>query len=47
MASSERAQKTTYKTFKQFFYYSNSFEVIFVLNVKIQPKLRNIDWVLT
>ena len=47
MAYSESAQRTTYKTFKQFFYSSNSFEVIFVLNVKIQPKLHNIDWVLT
>ena len=38
--------KTTYKTFKQFFYSSNSFRVIFALNVKIEPKLRNKNWVL-
>ena len=39
MASSKRAQKTAYKTLKQFFYSSNSFRVIFVLYVKIGPKL--------
>ena len=33
--------KTTYNTFKQFFHSSNSFRVIFVLNVKIEPKSCN------
>ena len=34
------------KTFKQFFCSSNCFRVIFALNVKIDPKSRNKNWVL-
>ena len=32
---------------KQFFYSSNSLRVIAVLNVKIVPKYRNKDWILS
>ena len=46
-ASSENVQKRLLnKTFKQFFDPSNSPCVIAVLNVKIEPKCRNKDWVL-
>ena len=41
-----KSTKTTYKTFKQSFYSSNSFRVIFALNVKTEPKSRNKNWVL-
>ena len=43
---SKSAQKTTCKTFKQFSYSSNSFQVIIVLDVKIEPKLPNIGGVI-
>ena len=46
LKSSESLQKTTYKTFKQFFIFSNCFWVTAVLNVKIEPKSCNKDWVL-
>ena len=41
-----KSTKNTYKTFKQFFHSSNSFRVIFVLNVKIEPKSLNKNWLL-
>ena len=46
MTLSRRAQKTTYKTLKQFSYSSNSFRAIFVLNVQIGPKSNKKNWVL-